>query len=458
MLARVGNRAILPDDFKNRTSLTVLPKNLPARRGYEKNLILNSLIAEKLLALEAEKDTSITRHHKLNQYVQGIKEQKMREIHFQRSALEKAIPPEAIVEAAANAAGRQYELSYFDLPAAVNADSVMFAMAGESDGFEKSFERFYPDQKLARQTVLWHDVLNAPLFDALYMNRAEPGQMIGPVAREDGRVFFFRVEAWKSSVALSEAERQIVREQVTGRLRRQMALESYDGIIGDLMAGKQLEFDREGLIYLANLLGPIYLGNQSQFRFDVLMDPMQRWKQEVRLDSLRQTSPQWEQHPVLRIDNSTWSLGDLFLAIERHPLVFHQKRFPKHEFGNQIKLALKDLLRDHFINQQCYQLGYDELPAVKQTEQLWRDYFYSVLQRSKMSAGWSVSGADALEQMDREVRELRRLYSGKIKINAGLLSEIELPEVQFFALQQNVPFPVVSPAFQVLSLDDQLQE
>jgi hypothetical protein len=378
----------------------------------------------------------------------------MRELHFRKEALDAVNPPEEMVNAAAGAAGKSYELSYFDLPTTANANSIAPDLAVNTEAFTRTFEHFYPGQKLRHRTVTWQDVLNEPIFDELYLKQAQAGQIIGPVEREDGRVFFFRVNSWKSTVSLSETDRSQIRKQVNDKIRRQLAFRRYDEIISKLMAGKQLQFIPDGLVRMANLLGPVYIGDNDQFQLDPLIDPSRQLLQEVRLDSLRRNAAQWENQPVLRIDGATWSIGDLLAAMERHPLVFHQKHFPRNQFGSQMQLALVDLIRDQYINKQCYKHGYDKAIEVIQTRQLWQDYFYAAMQRTKLLATAPDSTAGGMRYLNEIVRGLRQKYAGQIQINSELLNKTEPADVQLFALQKDVPFPVALPAFPALTTDD----
>jgi len=97
-IASVKGRKISVNDFKDRAELTIRPAFLRGKNFNQKRIVLNSLIAEKILAHEAESDSQITRNEKLQKYVNGIKEQKMRELHFKRFAMDQVAVDNSLLE------------------------------------------------------------------------------------------------------------------------------------------------------------------------------------------------------------------------------------------------------------------------------------------------------------------------------------------------------------------------
>ena len=84
ILARVGDRDITVREFKHRSEFTIRPK-YPSKRGVELNrILLDNLIAEKILALEAGDTCALLRNKMFNAYIRGVQEQSMREELFFR--------------------------------------------------------------------------------------------------------------------------------------------------------------------------------------------------------------------------------------------------------------------------------------------------------------------------------------------------------------------------------------
>jgi len=451
-IASVKGRKISVNDFKDRAELTIRPAFLRGKNFNQKRIVLNSLIAEKILAHEAESDSQITRNEKLQKYVNGIKEQKMREMHFKRFALDQVTVDNNLVEDILETVNRSYDLSYFDISTSTNYDSIARILKDNEDVFSTTMQEFYPDQKLQRQNITWRDVINTELFEDLFKNRAEPGKIIGPVIRQDGRVFFFRVESWQNNIINSETDRQFIRSKIEQQIRDKKAAEKYDDVVSELMSGKELIFELDGLVQLINMLGPIFLKEDGHG--NLLNDPANRFNREIRLDTLRQSSHLDEGITIFKVGSRMWSMNDVLNEIERHPLIFRKKRIAKKEFGESIKLALVNLVRDHFITKEAYKMGFDKTPEIQEAESLWTDHFYALLLREKYLSSKTDSLMHDLEYVSKKVGELRVKYTADIIVNEELLDETEIADVQLFAFQKNVPFPLVSPGFPLLTMDD----
>ena len=89
ILAKVGNRTITKRDFLNRAEYTIRPIFCKGNLYYHKKIILNNLIAEKLLALESEKIRASKNIASLDNYLKGRKEQAMRQLLYFKHAFSK---------------------------------------------------------------------------------------------------------------------------------------------------------------------------------------------------------------------------------------------------------------------------------------------------------------------------------------------------------------------------------
>jgi hypothetical protein len=75
MLAKIGSKEITVEDFLYRSEFTVRPARIK-----NKNITLNNLISEKILAIEAEhRNTNLFKNPVFLGNIKGIKEQLMRE-------------------------------------------------------------------------------------------------------------------------------------------------------------------------------------------------------------------------------------------------------------------------------------------------------------------------------------------------------------------------------------------
>mgnify|MGYP003300526918 CR=1 FL=1 len=86
ILAKVGDRFITSKDFLQRAEYTIRPIYCKGDLYQHKKIILNNLIAEKLLALEIEKSGLETINAGAAAFLKGRKEQSMRQLlYFNKS-------------------------------------------------------------------------------------------------------------------------------------------------------------------------------------------------------------------------------------------------------------------------------------------------------------------------------------------------------------------------------------
>ena len=77
ILVRINDRIITKNDFIERSEYTIRPSYCKSNNNIHKKIILNSLIAEKLMAIDVESNLSGNNYS--SNFLAGIKEQAMRE-------------------------------------------------------------------------------------------------------------------------------------------------------------------------------------------------------------------------------------------------------------------------------------------------------------------------------------------------------------------------------------------
>ena len=83
VLAKVGSRTITLQDFIRRAEYSIRPLYCRQANYIHKKIILNSLIAEKLFALEAEKaKIDLLDYGFFQSFILGRSEQAMRQLHY----------------------------------------------------------------------------------------------------------------------------------------------------------------------------------------------------------------------------------------------------------------------------------------------------------------------------------------------------------------------------------------
>ena len=116
VLARVGHEVITIQDFIRRAEYAIRPDYCRQDNYIHKKIVLNSLIGEKLTALEQEKYAIETEDDNLDSYFKGRKEQAMRQLFYAKEFYSKVTIPDQEASEAFKLAGRRVKLKFLNLP------------------------------------------------------------------------------------------------------------------------------------------------------------------------------------------------------------------------------------------------------------------------------------------------------------------------------------------------------
>jgi len=463
VLARIGDKEIMVDEFIHRAEYTIRPPYCKGNYMVDKKIILNSLIAEKLLALEAGTNNPLLQNSEFQSYITGRREQAMRQWQFHAEVYTKAEPDTGEIKTLFKYAGRTYKIAYFSVGDKQRADYI----AGELTC--KDFNRVFHDlgglQELPQREVAWKDEANDAIHQALFSDSLQAGQVVGPIAAEEDLYLFIQVLDWTNSMVIGEQQIQTRWNEVREKLKNRYALKLYQEYVANTMKGKTAEFYGDALFKLAELMQPFYLKtdkdkkNEFKKRFwdkdDT--DPL------AAQDDYLQEMEKLLDLPIVKIDGQDWDVKKLLNEIDKHPLVFRKRNMSSAEFPEQFKLALVDLIRDRYLTEKAYSSGYDKVNIVEHNAMMWQDYMVSVYQRRAWLTSQGITQnfesnyyPIIQEHLNEYVNDLQKKYSGQIEINTQMFNEIKLTRIDMFAMQKYNPFPVMVPSFPLLTTDTAL--
>ncbi|MBT6636606.1 MAG: hypothetical protein HOB42_01370, partial [Candidatus Marinimicrobia bacterium] len=185
---------ITRQDYLNRTEYTLRPDYCRGNQYLHKKIILNNLIAEKLLAIESESVNNQINSDNLNTFLKGRKEQAMRQLLYFEKGHNKVLLKDDEINHFFKMAGRIYHVNYFSFPGGAFADSVKRAIdegMSFNDIYSVNFEGNIPNRD-----VNWIDNNDPFISDRLFNNEIQKGQVIGPYFLDDGSAFIMEVNGW----------------------------------------------------------------------------------------------------------------------------------------------------------------------------------------------------------------------------------------------------------------------
>jgi len=463
ILAIVGDRIITTDEFIRRAEYTLRPAYCKQDNYIHRKIVLNSLIAEKLLALEAGDQNDLATNTEFRNYIKGRQEQAMRQAYYVRKAWEKAAPDTALVRKVYDLAGRKYRMHFLRLPDEATARQFLQLCQHRGVPFDSLAMDILGDAPVPSREIGFMDDLGAAYHEMIFSEPLTPDQLLGPLQSTDGSWLVMKVAGWTTQLAVSERDMRQRYQDSYDQLKARAADQIYSDEVARLMRGKRMVLEEATFFKLAEILAPLYLKHLAEKK-EAFNRRLWNMNSEVELDtSWIDGVDQIRSAPLLTYAGKTWTVADLQNAIQSHPLVFRRRQISRREFPEQLKLAIADLLRDLEINAAAYAAGYDRLPEVRNYTLMWHDNLLAMYQRNRYleRSGVLDDFANRYEQLieaylNPVIDSLQAKYSDMIRINTDAFENIRLTNIDLFALQKGVAYPVVSPAFPLLTTDSRL--
>ncbi len=462
LLARVGDRTLTVQEFLRRAEYTPRPAYCSGNTPVHKKIVLNSLIAEKLLAIEAQDTSSLARSRWFQLFLQGRKEQAVRDWFYQLAFYDKVHLDDAELRRAARLIGRRYHVQYVTVQDSAGA-AVLYEARRCGWPLDSVVVRLGGLGSPAERTVTWTPTESQFILDSLFLQPIRKGQLVGPIQTVDGSVVLLRVVGWRDRVEVGSVAQQRAIRDAQARLRESKASAAYRQWVARLMRGKELHFFPEMFWELVRALEPLYLTTDGQLRSAIQQTAFGTPGDSARIAASEGKLEALAGRPVLRIDGQVWTVARLHEEMLKHPLVFRRKWISRREFPNQLRLAIADLVRDRFVTDEALRRGYGDLEVVQREVSMWRDALLAAYQRECLLRSWGLSEAFAENPqavldtvLTPYVRGLFRRYSDEIEIDTDTFNALQLTRIHLFALRPAAPFRVVVPPFPMLTTQHRL--
>jgi len=460
ILAVVGDRVITADEFMRRAEYTIRPPYCKQNSNIDKQIILNSIIAEKLYAFEAGNDNPLSRNKTFKAYIRGRKEQFMRQILFSEIARKRIKPDTSELNKRYRVAGREYRMAY----CSIGRDAAQFAeeqktKSLQTDFFEAVYRKAGGIGPAPERAVSWQSKESQAVHRALFSQPLVKDQVVGPIQIDADQFMMLKVLGWINRPAVTDSDIQLRNDEVYEDWEREKAEAVWDNYVLDLMKNKRLDFNRNTFVKMAGLFRPLYMrSNQKTMPF---MNPGE--VQETPLSVIDSVGAELnkqnlESQPFFTFDKKTWTVADFMKIYASHPLIFRKSKFSSSEFPEQFKFAVADCMRDHVINQEAYDKELDQSPSVQAYTFMWQDALIAKYQqytylRSKTPDKLSASNIGRIldNYLNPYSDSLFSKYSEKIRINIPVFEDIKLTRIEMVALNQNVPYLETVPPFPILT-------
>lgn len=462
ILAKVGDKVITTDEFIRRAEYTIRPRYCKMDNYIHKKIVFNSLLGEKLLAMEADEDNPLRKNEAFLAYVAGRKEQAMRQMMYFDEAFDKAEVSEDEIQNEFKVAGRKYKISYLSLPDSVTAYKFKDRMQAGSYNLKEAVEALGGSGELPRKEVEWQHKEHKLVHEALFKQEVKDDQVIGPLAIEDGYYLYLQVEGWTDSKVITEQSVQQRWTDCEERVKDEKAEVIWMDYVSDVMRGKRMDLVEDTFWKLNELYFEMYFKTEQEKKDEFNKRFWEKKDTELNLNDIDDEEDIMH-YPLFKLDGETWTVKDFKKMVARHPLVFRKRKMSKAEFPEQLKFAIADLIRDKFVTDDAYKKGYDNRVVVEQNAAMWEDaalanYMKTAyLNKTGTLKGFKQDDEKQIEKhLNPYVDELQSKYNDQIEINIDAFENIKLTRIDMFVTQRDQPYPVVVPSFPMVTTDNRL--
>lgn len=454
LLAKVGNVEISIAEFSARAEYTPRPAYCSSDNYIHMKIVLNTLIAEKLMAAEAGTDNELTQSSEYKMFIKGRKEQAMRQIHFYEKAYKNAMPDSATLAEKYLLAGRTYNLSFFRIVDSINTFSIYKSIKNGNVSFDSVYSIIGIGDTIPKKTLSYFSQESPEIVSKVFDSPLQKNDVLEPIFVGDSYLLV-RVDGWLDKLAITESKKELRWNDVKEIITEKESMKLYAEYVGNLMKGKNVQFNRNTFEKLVEVVAPFYLKDEK--KKEALFNKS-FWRatneDEVLICDLN-NADFLKESGLLSYDGEIWTVAKLMDEIKIHPLVFRKNELKKREFAEQFKLAIIDLIRDKEITKDAYKNGFDKHKLVSRNVEMWSCNLLSNYQKFLVLKKANTNGKEKTqvfnEILNPYVKELQRKYSSEIKINIKEFEKVELSKIDMLGMQTDMAFPFMVPLFPELT-------
>jgi len=448
---------ISKNEFIRRAEYTIRPPYCKANTYLHKKIILNSLIAEKLLALEAGTDNKLSRDDSFLNFIKGRKEQSMRQWMHHQEATKHAAPDSLEINKYYKYAGREYRTAYYSFSDTSKIKNAVKRLSENTDNFEQIYQQTFGDSSVPKMKVTFNEGTYKKVLKELYSGEVHKGKVLEPISVNGYYYLFIKVLGWEDTKALTGTQIHDRLKKVSETLTMIKSAEIWKEKVGRIMKGKTLDFNELVFWELNDIFFKLYFKSADK-KQDMLKKKIWDIEQDISNSFNDKAGEDILQKPFLTIDGVTWTVNDFKTALMSHPLVFRNRKMPSAEFAKQFRLAAADLLRDIYITKEAYKKGYDKVSVVRRNENMWRDAYLGLYQKSEYLETLNLS--DKLDikslsviggHLNSLADSLQKKYYKKVYLDFDEFEDIALSSIDVFVKQKGQPYQHIVPMFPVLT-------
>ncbi len=464
ILVNIDNQiTISKDEFIRRAEYTIRPPYCKGNSYLHKKIVLNSLIAEKLLALEASDNNPLLESEQFQRFLKGRRDQAMRQWMHHQEATQKVKLDSSEIKNYYKFVDRKYEVAYFSISDSALLNRARKILAKNNDTFEEFYQYAFEDTVIPKRKVIWHQAEHPAILAALFSRDVSKGQVLEPIEVDKNDYLIIRVLGWSDIKVITNSQIKSRFQKITETLTNVKASEIWQNYVAQIMQGKTVDFNEPIFWKLNQVFFELYFKTDDDKK-NIFQE--QLWDTEPNMIKAFDRVAIYEimDQPFFTVNGETWTVSDFRNELMSHPLVFRDRNMPSKEFAKQFRFAVVDLIRDIYVTREAYRKSYDKVNIVKRNEIMWRDAYLAIYQKNaflksiKENRNFEKNYMSIIgEHLNAYVDSLQQKYYKKIHLNFDEFERIALSSIDLYVKQKSQPYQVVVPRFPVLTTDHYIQ-
>ncbi len=441
VIAQVGSRVITAEEFRKRFELN--PRLLQYQNPeYAKVPFLGALIAEKLLALQAEKQR-LTPPARTQAFLEQIKREATIEAFYNRE-----------VAATIEVSDAELRQAYARQRRVLQIQSASFKTRQEAEQFRQRVlaGETFPQalapvlgqggQPVDTLVVRWGSA-DPAIEDALFA--LEIGELSPPIPSR-GEFYVASLLSETIDAFPTEEDFQQKREAISRNLLKRKRSAAFADSFKRMMAGKRTTIPPERFKFLVERLEELFLGQAAG---DRQPNPSPLSQQEF---SHAETGLAAHRQEVLVTfdDGSTWTMQEFLqrLSVNRQSLDFSQRR----SFRFSLRQALLAMVEQEYIYKEASRRGLDQSAEVREEVAMWRDNLTArhLLRQMLLPDSGAMDEQEMPALSDEQLQHLTVTLlalsdSLNITIDQAVLRQVPVRNAGMLALKTHFPGRMVVP-------------
>ena len=415
-LAIVGENVITKNDFMKRAEYTIRPQYCNSSNNIDKKIVLNSLIAEKILAAECKPELDIDK----KRFLRGITDQAMRRVMLEDQVNSNLAIDSQIITDLYNKSLISYEVDFLSF-SNKNLDSIKWALETEKNFTDIS--RIISTKPANKKLRFLNS--SKKVQKELFNKERNLSEIIGPIEISNNEYILIKIIN-KNRIPIIGLENQKKHyEDIKDNYIELESIEIRKHQISNIMSDKKIEFNKKVFLKLANYY---YYNND---------------RKSINLEDI-----------LFTLDNKQWTIDELIQLNHFNPLIFRESYDNISEFYEQFKLGIVDIIQNHYITLKAYEMNYSNHPAVVKERRVWKDYMLASYKKEQLINNYKFESNSfdneykIIEKiLNKELDALFSKYSDLILIDVDMFNKIQLSNIDMFAVNINQPYQLTVPPF-----------